>query len=58
MEKVEPEWVDITTIGSSWEEQIDTRAHPGESVDVRYRHRDRAYTGQCETPWLPGPAPR
>lgn len=49
---VEPEWIDITTVGSNFEEQLDRRSRP-----AVYRHRPRAFTGEVEYQWSPGPAP-
>lgn len=49
----EPEWVDVTTVGSEYEEQLDIK-----SASNRMRHRKRAFTGQDQYEWQEGPAPK
>lgn len=49
---VEPEWIDVTTLGSAYEEQLDLRAKR-----ETFRHRPRAFTGDAEHEWRPGRAP-
>lgn len=56
-DEIEADWLDLTTVGSAYEEQLDVRAPPSASPTVRYRHRVRRYTGQPEALWKPGPAP-
>lgn len=52
---VEPEWVDITRIGSAYEEQLDVRAKPGSPN--QYRHRIASFSGEPTADWKPSPAP-
>ena len=52
-----PEWLDLTTIGSPFEEQLDARARQDAGVE-RFRHRRRAHTGERPAEWRPGRAPR
>jgi len=49
---IEPEWIDLTTIGSSYEEQMDARA-----ARPTYRHRKRSFTGEAYGEWTLGRAP-
>lgn len=51
----EPEWIEITRMGSRYEEQLDVRAEKGSPNE--YRHRQISFTGQAEHEWKPGPAP-
>lgn len=58
MDVAEPNWVDITTIGSAYDEQMDVNAHPNASTKAKYRHRIRSFTGETYCDWSAGPAPR
>jgi hypothetical protein len=44
------EWIDVTVIGSRWEEQLDSR-----SAHDMMRHRPYF---EPTTPWKRGPAPK
>lgn len=57
-EEMGPNWLDLTTVGSSYEEQIDVNAPPSANPIVSARHRQRRYTGQPVAEWHPGRAPR
>jgi hypothetical protein len=51
---VEPNWIDVTYIGSRWDVQTDVHADPKSPDAVRYRHRPHSFSGQVEHPWNPG----
>jgi hypothetical protein len=51
IERQEPEWLSVTTLGSDYEEEIDIRSKSGDR-----RHRRRAFTGEPLEEWKPGPA--
>lgn len=53
----EPEWIDLTMLGASYEEQMDMRAAPDASPEAKYRHRPISFTGLRVERWSPGPAP-
>ena len=48
----DPNWVDMTTIGSAYDEQLNVNA-----AFPQYRHRPHAFDGQPVREWLSGPAP-
>lgn len=56
LEIVEPHWLDVTSPGSEFEEQLDARAHPFNPR--RMRHRKTRYTDEEAGEWIVGPAPR
>lgn len=58
MTEVEPEWVDITKIGSAYDLQMDVRAAPKAPDHVKYRHRPHSFSGQMQRDWSPGSPPR
>lgn len=49
---VEPRWLDLETLGSDYEQQLDAN-----SRTERLRHRLRSFTGEAEREWVDGPAP-
>lgn len=49
---IEPEWMDLTSLGSPYEEQLDVRA-----AKPTYRHRVRSFSGEVEGEWIPGAPP-
>lgn len=54
----EANWIEITTLGLPYDEEIDVNAAPGTSDLQRYRHRRHSFTDQQVDDWTPGPAPR
>lgn len=54
----EPNWIDITTLGSPYEEQLDANASPDAPESQTYRHRRRSFTGDLEREWAEGHPPR
>ena len=56
-EQVEPSWIELTTVNSLWEEQLDENAAKGASDEEAYRHRLVRPAGQPPADWKPGPAP-
>lgn len=48
----QPNWIDVTTVGSSWDEQVDANAR-----QPTYRHRRHSFTDEVQWKWQPGPAP-
>jgi hypothetical protein len=54
---VEPEWRELTTMGSTYEEEFDVRANPSAPDHIRWRHRQRSFTGEYQREWAPGRAP-
>lgn len=52
------DWINITTIGSSFEEELDLRADPQGPEAAQYRHREYSFSDEEERDWLPGPAPK
>jgi hypothetical protein len=54
---VESKWIDVSRLGSGYEEQLDVNAAPCGSPTTHYRHRTRRHTGQPVADWRPGHAP-
>lgn len=50
------DWIPITTIGDSYEIELNVRAEAGSSQE--YRHRPIDLSGECEHPWTFGEPPR
>lgn len=55
-DEIAPEWLELTTLGSRFEEQLDKNA--SSSSPWLWRHRTRRPTGQPEAEWKPGRAPQ
>lgn len=51
---VEPNWINITCMGASYDVEMDTNANPITQSDTVYRHRERRYTGQSQMEWVYG----
>lgn len=53
----EPNWLEMTIIGSEFDQEIDLNARAEAPDTLRFRHRERTFTGEAIKPWKPGPAP-